>query len=763
MGTPFIPIKGLDDKGISQLNDMLKTLFDGHASNVEMITKTVVSEPKDAYQTILEGEGGILTPPIDPVLAPPTNVTASTGADGTTTSLTDAYIEWTFDNAGSGITYILQYRRYGVTVWTDYNKAFEVTDSTVDARVGGLQSNTVYEYQLQCVKGELKSVFTTLDSITTWVDIIPPGDCLSLITTSSFKDIFLVVGVPIVEYEDIEAIEVWRADTNDRGTDVGGIPTLATKVGEIPWPGFTHLDLIGTYNITRYYWVRARDMGGLLGNWYPLSSTAGVSGATHDIVATDINDFAIDASKMFINIPVVAGDPWHNNTPGAGSISWDAHQLYFNGVQYDIAAGNTALKYVYWTGLASSYGVNAVHPADATLLDPKNGFIIAVNISGTVNLAWRSVANQVIGSAWIMNLAVLNAHINDLSADKINAGTILARPIKSATSGARVEIFPDANTGLQVIDDGAVNVLQALVGGTDVGDVTVGDYANSKGLKWDKSTGTFYVRGALSAIGGGPIVSGKYYSNLRLDPDVTHGDHKLRIQADWVTVKNSTGLTAQLAAVDVTNDIAVSGPTINGRDRSADFATATWIYFYIIHNPITGVVASLSSVQSTGPVALPTDYTYWFKVGVRRTINTNIIRGQTSRDEITWCGYDEAWNMVLASANPADDDTYESLSIASAVPPTAKRCFGHMGTDGTNKVGMAVASDWSGVGLITLSGCEFRSTVGPVALTPITNYNMRDSFYFDLPLITAQTLYWAGSSITVTDAVMIIYGWVDDV
>src|SRR6056297_1111795 len=57
----------------------------------------------------------------------------------------------------------------------------------------------------------------------------------------------------------------------------------------------------------------------------------------------------------------------------------------------------------------------------------------------------------------------------------------------SAASGARVRIFPDANTGIQAIDDSSNDVFKVLVGGTDVGDVIIGNYSGGQGIKYDKS------------------------------------------------------------------------------------------------------------------------------------------------------------------------------------------------------------------------------------------------------------------------------------
>ena len=66
----------------------------------------------------------------------------------------------------------------------------------------------------------------------------------------------------------------------------------------------------------------------------------------------------------------------------------------------------------------------------------------------------------------------------------------------SAAAGARVRVFPDADTGI-LITDGTNDVFKALVGGTDVGDVIIGDYAGGKGIKWDKSTTTLSIAGTL--------------------------------------------------------------------------------------------------------------------------------------------------------------------------------------------------------------------------------------------------------------------------
>ena len=69
----------------------------------------------------------------------------------------------------------------------------------------------------------------------------------------------------------------------------------------------------------------------------------------------------------------------------------------------------------------------------------------------------------------------------------------------SAASGARVRILPTADIGIQVIDDSSNNVFLAEVGGANIGDVTIGDYAGGSGVKWDKSAGDMLIRGDMDA------------------------------------------------------------------------------------------------------------------------------------------------------------------------------------------------------------------------------------------------------------------------
>jgi len=74
-------------------------------------------------------------------------------------------------------------------------------------------------------------------------------------------------------YMALDKFEVWASATNNRGA--------ATKIGEDGSVSFVHAGL--AMPTTRYYWVRARDLSGNLGDFFPLSATAGIVGTTSDV------------------------------------------------------------------------------------------------------------------------------------------------------------------------------------------------------------------------------------------------------------------------------------------------------------------------------------------------------------------------------------------------------------------------------------------------------------------------------------------------
>lgn len=71
-------------------------------------------------------------------------------------------------------------------------------------------------------------------------------------------------------YLRLDKVEIWEATANNRDT--------AVKVAEIFGAQYVRGGL--GKSTTRYYWVRARDASGNLGEYFPLGATAGIAGTT---------------------------------------------------------------------------------------------------------------------------------------------------------------------------------------------------------------------------------------------------------------------------------------------------------------------------------------------------------------------------------------------------------------------------------------------------------------------------------------------------
>jgi hypothetical protein len=176
-------------------------------------------------------------------------------------------------------------------------------------------------------------------------------------------------------------------------------------------------------------------------------------GWSAEIGTTDLENFAVDASKLWTNVIMLEGDTW---TFTSGKLTWNQHNLYLNGTKYVIAAGvlpDTNKRYVYWRkGAPTIYLSSTSHPADNGTInsDPSSanyGFLIAIQYgANSYELAWNSFANAVIGTAYISDAAVTNAKIASISADKITVGDIDTARMQgnaaNAVNAGYVKIIP---------------------------------------------------------------------------------------------------------------------------------------------------------------------------------------------------------------------------------------------------------------------------------------------------------------------------------
>jgi predicted phage tail protein len=242
---------------------------------------------------------------------------------------------------------------------------------------------------------------------------------------------------------DIAYTQIYGASTT-----VGATPPVfadALPIYKTVWPASSQAISGLATDKTHYFWVSHVDTFG------SESIKLGPTTVTPSgLRAVDIDDFFFDASKIFSEAIVLHADFWTPNLPDAGKITWNAHEIYYRGVAYPIAGGNTDKKYVWWVGPTFNEDGSILAPANAsyTVGDIKpdlanNVFVIASNVGGVAVLAWTNIANAVIGTANIIDAAIVRAKIGLLAVDdariasldaaKITTGFLDAQRIQAGT------------------------------------------------------------------------------------------------------------------------------------------------------------------------------------------------------------------------------------------------------------------------------------------------------------------------------------------
>ena len=170
----------------------------------------------------------------------------------------------------------------------------------------------------------------------------------------------------------------------------------------------------------------------------------------------------------------------------------------------------------------------------------------------------------------------------------------------TSASNPRLLIFPDSNTGLQIIDNAGADVFKALVGGTDVGDIIIGAEASSKYVKWDKSASIMYVYGSLVTQSGSSL-DGTYLAA----GSVTSSKTNVALQG-W-------SLTVTFWAPDYNTIGWFSGTitTSNGTSysidagNSGDIVALTYIYLDIaISSTVLQITTTSTSAVGDGKLLL---------------------------------------------------------------------------------------------------------------------------------------------------------------
>lgn len=167
---------------------------------------------------------------------------------------------------------------------------------------------------------------------------------------------------------------------------------------------------------------------------------------------------------------------------------------------------------------------------------------------------------------------------------------------------------------------------------------------------------------------------------------------------------------------------------MNGLDTGS-LGNSTWYYIYLIAKA-DGTIAGLMSTSSSAPT-MPSGYTYKALLGAIITNGSAQFIKYTQFDNKAY----RAKVNVLNNAKATTDGTFQSLNISSAVPPIAQTVSGFYGSSLTgNGCNISVAGDANGVGE--------QYFFDPASNTSSANSYFVAGNFRDIPLITAQTIYW---------------------
>jgi hypothetical protein len=145
-------------------------------------------------------------------------------------------------------------------------------------------------------------------------------------------------------YLQLDKVEIWASTNNNRAN--------ATKVGEVFGTQFVHAGLNRSTN--RYYWVRARDVSGNLGDFAPAGATAGVVGTTTSNTpnADVVSDISSNAGNILAGI--VTGALVRTAASGA-RVEMNSSQNALNVYQTNTSAA-AIIRAILNNTVASFYG-----------------------------------------------------------------------------------------------------------------------------------------------------------------------------------------------------------------------------------------------------------------------------------------------------------------------------------------------------------------------------------------------------------------------
>lgn len=353
--------------------------------------------------------------------------------------------------------------RYKKSSFTYYQY---INSNSNTVTIDGLTPNTSYDFAVSSVnKYGILSTYSSTVTSTTATSTIAPATVSGVSATGAIQ--YIIVEWTSNSEKDLSSYNVYRNTVNNSGT--------ATLIGNCKTNYF--VDGGRTGGTEYFYWVKAVNTSGLVSTDFSTVVSATPRNVTSDDVVT------LAGSKVLID-----GTTYLSNWRKSGDLT-------------KIDGGSIS------TGSVTTAQLNFTPVIDGTIIASINASEEGIQISGE-------------------HIAISGSTTFSSGYDPITKVNKLGGSYASASSGARVLIFPDTNTGLQIIDNGGADVFKAIIGGDNVGDVIIGNYTGGQGIFYDKSEAKTIFKGSMTAgnitgvtITGGTIQTATSGKRIRILSD----------------------------------------------------------------------------------------------------------------------------------------------------------------------------------------------------------------------------------------------------
>lgn len=490
-----------------------------------------------------------------------------------------------------------------------------------------------------------------------------------LSATPTFTYIILDWTNPVTT--DIQYIEIWRANTNDRAA----ASLIATAYTDNFW------DYIGTSGVTRYYWIRAKNLNGLYSTWLPLGATDGVWATTIGLDAGDFNTTPPGTpTGLGLTTGVSQGADgteysWIRATWTANTESDLSHYEYRikevdGNYIYGFITSNDVLFSPVRSNILHYIGIRAIDS-----LANKSAFCTDVSITSSKDAGLPAVPTSFAAASAFKTIFLtwVNPTDKDLSHINIYRGTTSTRG--SATLVAKVKgtfyadempspyygllryywiASEDTSGNVSATEAGPVNattaqvatadmenlsVVNAKIGALAVDDAKINDLNASKINAGDIASARMQVQGG-NAINAGSVKidPGKVLiSGATTLSDWRHGTDTTKIDGGDIYANS---ITANKIAVGSRN-LSIQGIEISANNPTAN--TLYWAAGVISYIQDDGTSADVSISAGNQLWSSGTRYLYWVKDAT--TLSTTTTRATAFGAE----------NIVLASYRGGTD------------------------------------------------------------------------------------------------------------